>query len=181
MRQKTCWEKGLCLDKRRIGTENVLVEEFISRYEENWDRKRVVRRVTVWIQGELGQKTCWEKSVCLDTGRIGTENVLGEEFMFGYKENRDRKRVGRRVYVWIQGESGQKTCCEKSYCLDTGRIGTETVLVEEFMSGYKEKSGHKNEYREGFMSRYKENRDRNQVQGRVTVPIQGESRQKPCW
>ncbi|MFV2046924.1 hypothetical protein ACEWK1_06045, partial [Metabacillus sp. YM-086] len=111
-------------------------------YKENRDRKRVGRRVYVSIQGESGHKTSIEKGLCLDTRRIGTETRYREEFMSRYKENRDRKRVQGRVYVSIQGESGQKTSCEKSLCLDTRRIGTE------------------NEYREGFMSRYKENRDR---------------------
>ncbi|MCM3411923.1 hypothetical protein [Metabacillus litoralis] len=82
--------------------------------------------------------------------------------MSRYKENRDRKRVGRRVTVWIQGESGHKTITEKGLCLDKRRIGTENVLVEELLSGYKENRDIKRVVRE-FMSGYKENRDRKRV------------------
>ncbi|MFV2046923.1 hypothetical protein ACEWK1_06040, partial [Metabacillus sp. YM-086] len=97
-----------------------------------------------------------------DTRRIGTENEYREGFMSRYKENRDRNQVPRRVYVPIQGESGQKPGTEKSSCPDTRRIGTET------------------RYREEFLSRYKENLDIKQVQRRVYVPIQRESRHKTC-
>ncbi|MCM3160863.1 hypothetical protein [Metabacillus litoralis] len=83
--------------------------------------------------------------------------------MSGYKENRDRKRVPRRVPVPIQGESRQKTSTEKIFCPDTRRIWTE------------------NKYREEFLSRYKENRDIKHVPRRSSVSIQSQSksRQEP--
>ncbi|PGT81485.1 MULTISPECIES: hypothetical protein [Bacillaceae] len=111
-------------------------------------------------QRESGQKRSSSRKMCLDTGGIGTEKVLQQEYVSRYRENRDRKDPPAERSVSIQVESGQKRSSNRKMCVDTGGIGTEKVL------------------RQKEVSRYSGNRDRKDPPAERCVSIQVESGQK---
>ncbi|MFV2050165.1 hypothetical protein ACEWK1_22735, partial [Metabacillus sp. YM-086] len=63
---------NLCLDTGRIGTSKGAKSKYVSRYQENRDKRGSKAQIYVWILEESGQARVQRANMCLDTGRIGT-------------------------------------------------------------------------------------------------------------
>ncbi|UHA59845.1 hypothetical protein KDJ21_024420 [Metabacillus litoralis] len=161
---------NLCLDTGRIGTSKGAKSKYVSRYQENRDKRGSKAQIYVWILEESGQARVQRANMCLDTGRIGTRKGAKSKYVSGYWKNWDKKRGKEQICVWILEESGQARIQKANMCLDTGRIGTSEGAKSKYVSGYQENRDKKGA-RSKYVSGYWKNRDKQGCKEQICVWI----------
>ncbi|MCM3408488.1 sugar-binding domain-containing protein [Metabacillus litoralis] len=68
---------NMCLDTGRIGTRKGARSKYVSGYRKNRDKQGSKKQICVWILEESGQARVQRANMCLDTGKIGQEFVIG--------------------------------------------------------------------------------------------------------